>query len=166
MPRRPNQRLQLIALAMGLLILLAAGFAAQRSLHHCRGAAAAVTPTCCHAAAEVASAGAKSCCAPGTCHCLDASRGHARSSKAPLGEVSIERGGCDSGCCVTIDVSFETGPLPKADSHDEPFAVTLAFAPLMVPPQAIEQSYASPFATGPPRTDQRLALRRTTQLLI
>ncbi|MCA8963934.1 MAG: hypothetical protein H6838_00910 [Planctomycetes bacterium] len=170
MLRRTYQKnLHRIALAMGLVVMLVAGFAAQRSVRHCRGMQqVAATSACCHQ--QTATRPAQSCCAPGTCHCAEQHAAKpttaAGDATAVGGDDSIGAAGCDTDCCVAIDVNVPTGPLPKAFEIDGHLPAVATFAPPALHLPTIERVWLPPFATGPPRPDPRLELRRTTLLLI
>jgi hypothetical protein len=161
--------LRLLALMLGAVLLLAAGFTAQRSLHVCKAsgvvAALGAEHDCCGASQT------PSCCKGGECKC--ATQGGARqmraSSPAPRtdrGTPGADEGGCDSGCCIAVAVHVDNGPLPRNLDldHDAPLcgSVWVATDPLDVQ-HAAERL---PLATGPPRDDPGIALRRTVQLLI
>ena len=176
MPRHADRQPHRLALLMGLVMLLVAGFAAQRSVHLCRAQNAIVahTASCCDGAA-VSDAAERSCCAPGTCHCA-ASHGAAvtksTSRAVPTDPHARQPGpatrdhGCDSGCCVAIDVRFENGPLPKVMAFDGPMPMLAALPPCFATPRADVDAVRAAPATGPPRPDPQLALRRTTLLLL
>jgi hypothetical protein len=161
--------LRLLALVLGALVLLAAGFAAQRNLHVCKAsgvvAAAGAEHDCCGAETN------ESCCKAGECKC--ASHGHAPQARnaAPAlptdaGTPDAKDGGCDSGCCIAVALHVDNGPLPRnlELDHNAPFCGLVAHS--SAPPEARSTSELLPLATGPPRDDPGVALRRTVQLLI
>ena len=180
--RAYHENLHRIALAMGLVVLLVAGFAAQRAVTHCRGMLATgeaavsqesgTVPSCCRPAtrdSDAATSRAQSCCAAGSCHCAEKSHVTGRSAGAdvdPRDGDSIGAAGCGADCCVAVDVSVPTGPLPKAFDLDSHLPMVATFAPPAAHLPAITSTWLPPFATGPPRPDPHLALRRTTLLLI
>ena len=160
-----------LALLLGLVLLLASGFAAQRTLHVCRLAQRAEAATfggctrdCC--AAEAATAPAS--CAHGCQGCASAAAGASRSDRERSRDVTLREGAnCAGGCCFAVDIELENGPLPRSLDTDQDLPL-LAILPLpmALPAAAHPAASARPFATGPPDPDRRTSLRRTIQLLI
>lgn len=155
--------LRVLALLLGGLLLVVAGFGAQRNLHVCKAsgtvAALGTQQDCC-----VADAG-QSCCKTGECHCAGEDHKPQPRKESPEGPTSVG-GGCDSGCCVAVTVHVDNGPLPRhleLDHEAPPCCVLTSSGPLGLHTPACG---ILPPSTGPPRDDPGAALRRTVQLQI
>lgn len=185
-----------LALLLGLVLLLASGFAAQRTLNVCRNAQRAEAATfggalraCCAAPAQILAApivhqpaAHHGCCGEATGGCRSAepaARTAAHPTEAPtrtppgaaLGhpdDPSLQgTDACAGGCCFAVDIDLENGPLPRALDTDVE-APLVAVLPITLPTglASVVRVAAHPFATGPPGPDRRTALRRAIQLLI
>lgn len=160
-----------LALLLGLVLLLASGFAAQRTLHVCRHAQRAEAATfdsgprpCCAAATKAVEH--HDCCAHGTADC-GAGDAEGSASEPPANPTNQSAVGCSGGCCFAVDIDLENGPLPRALDLDVD-APLLAVLPIALPTPlaSVVRATAHPFGTGPPGPDRRTALRRAIQLLI
>lgn len=153
----PFRPIRAFALLVGLLVLMAVGFSAQRSVHWCRGCQAHATqPSCCHASQE------RPCCS-GTCHCADQRR---VAHPANPGWPALDVGGCDGHCCATAELDLDPVPLSRAVELAE--HAPLAWLPLQRThdPAELRRACNLPYATGPPRVAAQLCQRRSVLLLI
>ncbi len=103
-----------------------------------------------------------------TCPCCRA-RAARPLPPAPLDErlPGEERIGPDGSraCCVHLQADLELGPLPRSDRPSVPAAIAIAGGGTEpVVPSADPGGDVVTFDTGPPRTDQRTALRSTVVL--
>jgi len=94
---------------------------------------------------------------------------HARDSAAPGQEPgpARQRRTCEPGCCVDLAFDVELAPAPRAAADHVPNVA--AIEPAKVRCDLSTRSWPQwqwPHDTGPPRTDQRTALRASTVLLL
>jgi hypothetical protein len=118
------------------------------------------------------------CCARATANpvlrdhcdsCCCREHAHAKHSDARGQEPGpgSQRRACLPGCCVDLAFDVELAPAPRAVTEHVPNVAAIEPAPVChdVPTRSWPQ-WVWPHDTGPPRIDQRTALRASTVLLL